>query len=111
MPDPEPPVPVYATFNDATLEVVCVFDRRLAPGPSFLTNWIGFINRGIGRWEFGALANPIADQKRVVFTANIIGPAVAGPNALGYNRFVAPFLVGWTAADVAPFLTLNLTLI
>lgn len=111
MPLPEPPVPTWATFNDATLEVICHFDRRLLDGPSFLTNWTGFINRGVGRWEFGALANPIAAQKRVVFTANIIGPIPGGPDLLGYTRNVPPFLVGWTGANVANFFTFNFTLI
>lgn len=111
MPLPEPPVPTFATFNDATLEVICHFDRRLTDGPSFLTNWSGSINRGVGRWSFTALANPLAFNKHIAFTANIIGPDVPGVNRLFYTAVQPPRLRGYTGALVAPFLLLEFTLI
>lgn len=111
MPAPEPPLPVFATFNDATLEVICHFDRRLRPGTVNFANWDGSINRLGARWNFGAVPNPVANNRQVTFTANIIGPHIPGPNRLRYAALFPPLVTGYTGADAALFTLFNFTLI
>ena len=109
--EPRAPLPLSATFNDLTLEVICVFDRPLRAGESAKADWSGKIWRAEAWFKFKALANPVAEGNRVVFTAQDDGLAFEGPNTLSYGAVTTPRLYGITGVPVAAFDLLNFTLV